>query len=243
LPTLTILSFLIGVAFCQLKDAPNEASQNATVIKVDDCLLLYIRGSRLSQVDANGKQSFQVALPSLTSSGSGSVCTNQSLSSTVVLEWNDDVPMPVKAARLQMVFNVTRGSRNWKLVSAQFGLSCSNSSRCNDTEKAILKDSSSVGAPMNMSFHCNKVSLTGSGVTVTFDKLQVQPFLLRKGKFAKATDCMGFFTIGVWSSLFVSLVLLAILTFGIVMLADISTMDRFDDPKSKGLQIHSSGTD
>lgn len=56
-------------------------------------------------------------------------------------------------------------------------------------------------------------------------------------KFDDAYDCVGFTTVPIWSGLFVTLILLLILTFGITMMLDIRTMDRFDDPKGKTITV------
>ncbi|XP_013380835.1 V-type proton ATPase subunit S1-like [Lingula anatina] len=72
---------------------------------------------------------------------------------------------------------------------------------------------------------------------VRFDNLQIQPFG-SSDKFLDASDCVGFFTIGTLSGLMVTLILLLILTWGISMMVNIKTMDRFDDPKGKGITVN-----
>ena len=53
--------------------------------------------------------------------------------------------------------------------------------------------------------------------------------------FEKSFDCAVWFTLPIISSLIVSLLLILILFFGIRAVMSISTPDRFENPKSKGL--------
>ena len=57
-------------------------------------------------------------------------------------------------------------------------------------------------------------------------------------RFSDADDCLGFFSAAIWMGLVASLVLVLILSFGVGMLANINTMDRFDDPKGKSIQVN-----
>ena len=58
--------------------------------------------------------------------------------------------------------------------------------------------------------------------------------------FGDAYDCVGFTSIPIWSGLFVTAILLFIITFGLTMMMDIKTMDRFDDPKGKTITVTAS---
>ena len=68
---------------------------------------------------------------------------------------------------------------------------------------------------------------------------QVQPFIEER-RFGAAYDCVYFFTVPIWSGLFVCAILAIILTSGLLMIMDIKTMDRFDDPKGKTITINTS---
>lgn len=59
-------------------------------------------------------------------------------------------------------------------------------------------------------------------------------------KFGDAYDCVGFTTGPIWSGIFVTFILALIMTFGLCMIMDIKTMDRFDDPKGKTISINAS---
>ena len=71
-----------------------------------------------------------------------------------------------------------------------------------------------------------------------FISLQAQFNITGAYKFAISSNCVGFFSIPILSGLMCALLLIVILSFGIGMIANIQTMDRFDDPKGKNLQIN-----
>jgi V-type H+-transporting ATPase S1 subunit len=54
----------------------------------------------------------------------------------------------------------------------------------------------------------------------------------------QVSDCAPLFSIGTWMGLIVALLLIAVLSFGFLMLNSVQTMDRFDDPKQKQLVIN-----
>jgi len=76
-------------------------------------------------------------------------------------------------------------------------------------------------------------------ISLVFPKYQIQPFFepTREVKFGVAVDCVEFFTSGIWCGIFVVFILLLIGAWGIIMIMDINTMDRFDDPKGKTITI------
>jgi V-type H+-transporting ATPase S1 subunit len=68
--------------------------------------------------------------------------------------------------------------------------------------------------------------------------LQIQGYNVGSdGRFGHYNDCVGFFTVPIWMGVLSSFVLIAILLFGVIMLMDVKTMDRFDDPKGKTITI------
>jgi V-type H+-transporting ATPase S1 subunit len=48
---------------------------------------------------------------------------------------------------------------------------------------------------------------------------------------------VGFFSIGILSGIFITILLMGIITWGIVMIMNVNTMDRFDDPKGKQITV------
>ncbi|KAF7491570.1 hypothetical protein SSS_10268 [Sarcoptes scabiei] len=72
-----------------------------------------------------------------------------------------------------------------------------------------------------------------------FDRFQMQPFVDPKSEniFEESYDCAVWFTLPIFSSLIIILLLVLILFIGIRALISIETPDRFENPKSKGLII------
>lgn len=103
-------------------------------------------------------------------------------------------------------------------------------------------------APLGFSYACGDQTFTNSSLSlsVKFPQFQVQPVLFKDTywtnlvKFDDPYNCVGFTTIPIWSGLFVTFILLLIMTFGLTMMMDIKTMDRFDDAKGKTITINTS---
>jgi len=78
-------------------------------------------------------------------------------------------------------------------------------------------------------------------VALYIEGLQIQPLGVMMNEtaytFGKVNYCQGFFTSGIWMSLVTTLLLTFILAVGVSFLCNINTMDRFDDPKGKPLNI------
>jgi len=104
--------------------------------------------------------------------------------------------------------------------------------------------------PITMSYSCSvkrilKSNATDSGQTMqmVLDGFQYEAFpsdensIHNTHKFDGAWDCVGFFTVPIWMSLISVLIFLIILFWGLWMLADVKTMDRFDDPKGKSIVV------
>lgn len=72
-----------------------------------------------------------------------------------------------------------------------------------------------------------------------FFNSQVQPYNFQK-RFSDAYDCSHFFTIPIWSGIFTTAILAIIMSWGLCMILDIKTNDRFDDPKGKTITITAS---
>ncbi|KAM4036695.1 V-type proton ATPase subunit S1-like [Anomaloglossus baeobatrachus] len=104
--------------------------------------------------------------------------------------------------------------------------------------------------PAEYSFHCQQVgtsSLHGERLVATnneaknweifFSELQIQGFNIKNNQFSYASDCTSFFTAGIWMGLVSSIILLWILSYGIFMIMQLTTNDKFDDPKSQQLSV------
>jgi hypothetical protein len=79
---------------------------------------------------------------------------------------------------------------------------------------------------------------------IRFNKLQLQPHSISNATiptpsdFLQPDDCVGFFSPGIWMGIFSMFTLLLIVAFGIGMISNLKTMDRFDDPRQKPLIIN-----
>lgn len=105
---------------------------------------------------------------------------------------------------------------------------------------------STVYAPLGFSYTCGNQTFSTDNFSITFLQFQVEPvifkstYLTKQHKFDDPYNCVGFTTIPIWSGLFVTFIFLLIMTFGLTMMMDIRTMDRFDDAKGKTITINTS---
>ncbi|XP_052361359.1 V-type proton ATPase subunit S1-like, partial [Oncorhynchus keta] len=72
---------------------------------------------------------------------------------------------------------------------------------------------------------------------VSFTDFQIQGFNVAGGEVLSASDCAGFFSPGIWMGLLTSLLMLMVLTYGLHMIMQLHTMDRFDDPKGPAISV------
>ncbi|XP_022818893.1 uncharacterized protein LOC111351287 [Spodoptera litura] len=109
----------------------------------------------------------------------------------------------------------------------------------------VLYPDEEVFALVDFSYRCAQhVSFSSRNetktYTVDFEDLKVQPFFDSNTtqEFGDSFNCVGFFSAPIWAGLFVVFILLSITFYGIMMMMDIRTMDRFDDPKGKTITIN-----
>uniref|UniRef100_A0A3Q4G6C3 ATPase H+ transporting accessory protein 1b n=1 Tax=Neolamprologus brichardi TaxID=32507 RepID=A0A3Q4G6C3_NEOBR len=106
-------------------------------------------------------------------------------------------------------------------------------------------------APAEYSFHCQSVANFGDALLhpnttdrnssewrLNFIDFQIQGFgLANSTNFSYASDCASFFTPAIWMGLVTVLLTLLILVYGLHMIMQINTMDRFDDPKGPSISV------
>ncbi|XP_067302228.1 V-type proton ATPase subunit S1b [Pseudorasbora parva] len=171
----------------------------------------------------------------------GSVC-NETVS-RLVLNYQNILDFK----SFQLIFSMRKiffpvSARNW-MVMEQVVLEY-------DGQRAIFNASGGIYTPAEYSFHCQKVSSAQSPLlvprnatdnathwTLTFTDFQIQAFNVTGEMFSYASDCAGFFTPGIWMGLLISLLMVLILTYGLHMIMQIHTMDRFDDPKGPAISV------
>uniref|UniRef100_A0A3Q2PQA0 ATPase H+ transporting accessory protein 1a n=1 Tax=Fundulus heteroclitus TaxID=8078 RepID=A0A3Q2PQA0_FUNHE len=119
-----------------------------------------------------------------------------------------------------------------------------------DGTKATFNGSRSIYAPAEYSYRCHSVTSfrwpllvprsakdPANQWRVSFDDFQIQGFNLSGNEFSYASDCAGFFSPGIWMGLLTSLLMVLVLTYGLHMIMQLLTMDRFDDPKGPGISV------
>ncbi|XP_063988750.1 V-type proton ATPase subunit S1 [Diachasmimorpha longicaudata] len=102
----------------------------------------------------------------------------------------------------------------------------------------ILQSKTEMVFPKGFSFHCSPtihfINKTEK-MSLNFTNLQIQ---MDVSNFTEDSyDCVGFTSIPIWSGIFVTFILAMIMIWGISMILDIRTMDRFDDSKGKTITV------
>ncbi|XP_072222507.1 V-type proton ATPase subunit S1-like [Leuresthes tenuis] len=197
------------------------------------CIMLWVQNLNVSLSRTSEWVDLATETPSLT----GSMCN----SSNSVLVLNYASGYTLSFTMSQRLYPVS--ARNWfTLDSVQLqknGLTASFTGR------------HSIYAPAEYSFHCKSVSSfqnallvpnssnqTSSQFRLNFIDFQIQGFGLANGtNFSYASDCAGFFTPGIWMGLLTSLLVLTVLVYGLHMIMQLNTMDRFDDPKGPSISV------
>ncbi|CAK9807769.1 V-type proton ATPase subunit S1 [Anthophora quadrimaculata] len=89
----------------------------------------------------------------------------------------------------------------------------------------------------NYSYYTSKNTSDNEQSLTTNVQLDAKQIVNNTKTFNDAYDCVGFTTIPIWTGIFVTAILALIMIWGLAMIIDIRTMDRFDDPKGKTITI------
>lgn len=138
---------------------------------------------------------------------------------------------------LKMSFTDNSSSGYWQ----QIGAITAVVSNTTTTNTFSLTPTAPIYAPQKFSFHCGDQIFFADNFKITLKDFQIQLMFNKENstnKFGDAYDCVGFTSVPIWSGLFVTAILLIIMTIGITMMMDIRTMDRFDDAKGKTITIN-----
>uniref|UniRef100_A0A8C6SGB6 ATPase H+ transporting accessory protein 1a n=1 Tax=Neogobius melanostomus TaxID=47308 RepID=A0A8C6SGB6_9GOBI len=119
-----------------------------------------------------------------------------------------------------------------------------------DGTKATFNGSRHIYAPAEYSYRCESVTNyrwpllvprsskdPANQWRVSFQDIQIQAFNVSGRDFSYASDCAGFFSPGIWMGLMTSLLMVLVLTYGVHMIMQLRTMDRFDDPKGPAISV------
>lgn len=132
----------------------------------------------------------------------------------------------------RLASGISSGGKNWRE-----GLSCDISGyknysfACSRTSPIVWAREGDMNYAVGIAFHNMQLQLVSTIHEDTKNR--------KLAKFGwQVSDCAPLFSIGTWMGLIVALLLIAVLSFGFLMLNSVQTMDRFDDPKQKQLVIN-----
>ncbi|XP_053319386.1 V-type proton ATPase subunit S1-like [Spea bombifrons] len=119
-----------------------------------------------------------------------------------------------------------------------------------EMEKNATFRTTYASAPAEYSYHCQQVGTSSLHAEIFVPnneaakyweiflyEFQIQGFHIKNNLFSYASDCSSFFTPAIWMGLVSSIILLWILSYGLFMIMQLTTNDRFDDPKGKPLSV------
>ncbi|XP_053551752.1 V-type proton ATPase subunit S1 [Bombina bombina] len=140
----------------------------------------------------------------------------------------------------------------WYKVSARFWFNLRHVRMDFNNQNATFL-APQISAPSIYSFHCQYASSKAAfgpllvlnaskefpapNWQLHIQEFQIQAFNVTGVNFSYASDCAGFFSPGIWMGLITTLLFVFILTYGLHMVMNLKTMDRFDDPKGPSISV------
>ncbi|XP_037627843.1 V-type proton ATPase subunit S1-like [Sebastes umbrosus] len=212
--------------------APDVKAPIMFNVSGNPCIMLWAQNLNIGL----SKDSAWTDLSAQTPSLSGSVCNGTN--SLLVLVYKNAT---LRFAMSQRFYPVS--ARNWSSLDSV--------TLTSNGLTASFIGSRNIYAPAEYSYHCQSVTSfrdallvpnnTNSNTTqwrLNFIDFQIQGFgLANRTDFSYANDCAGFFTAGIWMGLLTSLLMLYIFVYGLHMIMQLNTMDRFDDPKGPSISV------
>jgi len=169
----------------------------------------------------------------------------------VDIDWKDKVfigkeNQEINGAHIEMNFNVTK--KGFKLTKINVDRLGGENPKQPVVDLKVKNKSThgyTIEAPTGLSFGCGdlgvfepkNVSESGRSVGIIFPHIQIQVGKIKEGKFGPLWECGVLLPIGLWVGIIISLFFAIICCWGFSMLASINTMDRFDDPKGKSINV------
>jgi len=239
-----------------LLEADAKADSNSSFWNLTDgCLYVYVQSVTFEayQVKENAQPAIKTyTLPASSIPDPGSSCANHS--AKLVVKYSNQTKsnegeLTLSKFEFTMEYSVKQGLWTLDEMSITYQATLGSEALSGENEKVKPSLTSDIYAPSNFSYHCSYQTPFQTNKTegkpgdyvvqVRMFQLQVQfndgPF---DGPFGQVNDCVGFFTLPIWSALIAMAVLLSVLFFGLCMLTSIDTQDRFDDPKGKTIQVN-----
>lgn len=217
-------------------------SQNTTYVFGDNCAAFF---ESIHYVDLANHQTSNII--TLTNTNSSFSCPDESLEQVLTIDFKQNVGIDgASIQKLTLKFKKSNNQNYYFLNSSSIEL---NNSKTHDL--VYMGAPYGMETPVNYSFVCTKTTFkvqnktkdgkSNSKVWFYIQKLQIQPTGVVNNKseytFGRINYCQGFFSSGIWMAITSSLILAFILAFGVSLLMNIKTMDKFDDPKGKPLNI------
>ncbi|KAK3579076.1 hypothetical protein CHS0354_029936 [Potamilus streckersoni] len=239
-----------------LLEAVDNSSINGTFYN-GTCIYLYMRQINISVITNDTALTVQPSLPpGIQNATNFSFCNysiggNETYSGYITLNLQDNGTAGNRTGvnldvALKLSFNLNN-TYDWQVKEADINITGSvNKTNVNWSSRLNFE---SVVVPLTFSYHCssagpyatykqNNTSPNNLTVEMYITGFQVQAFNITMYKFGDGWDCIGFFTTGIWMGIFSAVILLMILFFGVNMIANIKTFDRFDDPKGKTITVN-----
>lgn len=227
--------------------APAEGSYNGTFMNVTGSIYLYLRDV---QVHIKHKKDAPIVLNLTVSETSADNSTADNNTALVQFDLSGSPVNGTGDYNVQILFNTTRNGDRWVIQKVLLTVQGLKDSGTNGslTDTALMTTDLDLVIPILYSYHCSSMKMyvdtinyndmkDYQGTYVVLNGLQMQPFNVQNDAFFNAQDCVGFFSRAIWMGIFSSVILLAILFFGVMMVLNLSTPDRFDDPKGKTIII------
>ncbi|CAD5118786.1 DgyrCDS7465 [Dimorphilus gyrociliatus] len=220
-----------------------EKEKKQPVPTILKCGLIYLKGANISLNALQSKDPAQKYYVPVKSSDIKADCAKDG-KATVTIPFEDgDKKIELSVELMSTILTKNKAFTNppYQLSNYSVHLKTEKGEEVNFVSPRV----DSVGP--RKSFHCGNLVLNNKhepgkrtyDVSVILNSYQIQMNVTepKEAVFHNAEDCVGFFTTAIWSGLIAVFVLVVVLVFAILMIMDIKTMDRFDDPKGKHLNL------
>ncbi|MEE6507728.1 hypothetical protein FKM82_029757 [Ascaphus truei] len=208
----------------------------------ETCILIYAKNLLIT---ANTSLHFELANVTFEAKTADSSLSTCSFDNTTLSLKYASPGHGLRSLELRFVMSnkfYTGSARNWfKLETVQI---------IQDDTKIAIFNTTYASTPSEYSYHCQQVGTSSlyaetlipvnseaNNWDIYISEFQIQGFHIKKNLFSYASDCTSFFTPAIWMALVSSIILLWILSYGIFMIMQLTTNDKFDDPKGQTLSV------